>query len=574
MSETWKAVQRASDICVSPPSVQWFRVDFVTTLNVIWPHHRVTLPVNPFHFFANIPVLRSSGLPANTVTTSWAPSLLALAAGLLFVLGMFSGTWQSMVRVWMVSETFGHGMLVAPISLWLVWRQRKRLAKIQPKASWWGIPLLALCCFGWLAAELAGVNVVAQAAVTAMIPSLVLAIFGWPLAWSIAFPLAFLFFMVPGGEALNPPLMEGTADAVVWAVGASGIPIFRDGLHFTLPTGQWSVVEACSGLRYVLASALLGSLFAYLNFASLRKRAIFFVSTMLLALVGNWMRAYLIVLVGHFSQMKYGTGDDHVVYGWVFFGLVMFAVSVMGSRWRDDDPLPQTGSVAGKGASNILPFRSAAQSSSVWPVLISAILVVALTQFGLRELRNVEVRSDFAARASAAIGPFTPGKLSMQPNFEGARASLQGVIDPALGTEFYVAYFANQIEGHEMIAFGNSVLSDTDKAWQTMSRIDRTVKVGGREIPIREWMIRRGNEQRLVWSWYTVGGSFASSEYKAKALTAWAMLKGDGDHSNVSVVSTRLPDWDRLSADGQQIDELASRNRLRELMLRFTGILD
>ena len=493
-----------------------------------------------FHFFTNIPLLRSSGLPANSVTTTWAPSLIAMAAGLLVVLGMFSGTWQAMARVWMVSETFGHGMLVAPISLWLVWRQREQLAQIQPRASWWGFLLLALSCFGWLVAELAGINVVAQAAVTAMIPSLVLAICGWTVAWSIVFPLAFLFFMVPAGEALNPPLMEGTADAVVWAVGASGIPIFRDGLHFALPTGQWSVVEACSGLRYVLASAVLGSLFAYLNFTSFRKRAIFFASTMLLALIGNWMRAYLIVLVGHFSQMKYGTGDDHIVYGWVFFGLVMFAVFAMGSRWRDNDPLPQTGSVAGKGASNVLPFGASPRSASVWPVLVSAILVVALTQFGLRELRNVEVRPDFAARASAAIGPFTPGKLSMQPSFEGARASLQGVIDPALGTEFYMAYFANQTEGHEMIAFGNSVLSDSDKTWLTMSRVDRTASVDGRELPVREWVIRRGNEQRRVWSWYTVGGSFASSEYKAKALTALAMLRGEGDHSLVTVVSAPI----------------------------------
>jgi exosortase A len=502
----------------------------------------IAIPSRPtlFHFFANILVLRSSGLPVNAVTTTWTPSLIAMAAGLIVVLGLFSGTWHAMARVWMVSETFGHGMLVAPISLWLVWRQREQLAQIQPRASWWGILLLALSCFGWLVAELAGINVVAQAAVTAMIPSLMLAICGWTVAWSLAFPLAFLFFMVPAGEALNPPLMEGTADAVVWAVSASGIPIFRDGLHFALPTGQWSVVEACSGLRYVLASAVLGSLFAYLNFTSFRKRAIFFALTMLLALIGNWMRAYLIVLVGHFSQMKYGTGDDHIVYGWVFFGLVMFAVFVMGSRWRDNDPLPQTGSVAGKGSSNVLPFGASPRSASVWPVLISAILIVALTQFGLRDLRNVEVRPDFAARASAAIGPFTPGKLSMQPRFEGARASLQGVIDPALGTEFYLAYFANQTEGHEMIAFGNSVLSDSDKTWQTMSRVDRTVNVDGRELPVREWVIRRGNEQRLVWSWYTVGGSFASSEYRAKALTALAMIRGEGDHSLVTVVSAPI----------------------------------
>jgi EpsI family protein len=297
---------------------------------------------------------------------------------------------------------------------------------------------------------------------------------------------------------------------------------------------------------------------------------------MLLALIGNWMRAYLIVLVGHFSQMKYGTGDDHIVYGWVFFGLVMFAVFAMGSRWRDNDPLPQTGSVAGKGASNVLPFGASPRSASVWPVLVSAILVVALTQFGLRELRNVEVRPDFAARASAAIGPFTPGKLSMQPSFEGARASLQGVIDPALGTEFYMAYFANQTEGHEMIAFGNSVLSDSDKTWLTMSRVDRTASVDGRELPVREWVIRRGNEQRLVWSWYTVGGSFASSEYRAKALTAWAMIKGEGDHSVVSVVSTSIAESKAPQGSSQRFtDEIdLARRKLQTISrnLLWTGL--
>jgi len=513
-------------------------------------------------------VLRSSGLPGNIATTLWTPSLIALAAGLLVVLGMFSGTWQAMARVWMVSETFGHGMLVAPISLWLIWRQRNQLAQMQPNPSWWGIPLLALCCAGWLVGELAGVNVVEQAAVTAMIPSLVLAIFGWPIAWSIAFPLAFLFFMVPAGEAFNPLLMEGTADAVVWAVGASGIPILRDGLNFMLPTGQWSVVEACSGLRYVLASAVLGSLFAYLNFTSFHKRAIFIASTLLVALLGNWMRAYLIVMVGHFSQMKYGTGDDHVLYGWVFFGLVMFAVFAMGSRWRDDESFTRLVSISAKGASNVLPFRAAPRSSSIWPVLISALLIIGFTQFGLRELRDVDVRPDFAARATSAIGPFTPGKLSMQPSFAGARASLQGVIDPAQGTEFYIAYFANQTEGHEMIAFGNSVLSDTDKTWQTMSRVDRTVNVDGRELPVREWVIRRGNEQRLVWSWYTVGGSFASSEYRAKALTAWAMIKGDGDHSVVTVVSTSIAEKKAPKGSSQSVtDEIdLARRRLRPMI--------
>jgi hypothetical protein len=48
----------------------------------------------------------------------------------------------------------------------------------------------------------------------------------------------------------------------------------------------------------------------------------------------------------------------------------------------------------------------------------------------------------------------------------------------------------------------------------------------------------------LLWSWYTIAGVAVASDYKAKALTAWSMLTGGGDHSTVTIVSTRLSSED------------------------------
>jgi EpsI family protein len=362
-------------------------------------------------------------------------------------------------------------------------------------------------------------------------------------AWSIAFPLVFLLFMVPAGEAFNPPLMEATADATIWAIRASGIPVFREGLHFTLPTGRWSVVEACSGLRYVLASAMLASLFAYLNFRKFYKQVVFVGTALCVAILANWIRAYLIVMLGHFSGMTLGVGDDHVVYGWIFFGLVMFAVFWMGARWRDDDGVPGDGTASARTGQSAQPVRrssSGAGLASMSVIVAAALAVVSLAWFGLRELRDVEPRTDLAIRAAAAIGPFGTEPLGMQPRFTGARGVVQGVLDPALGTDFYVAYFARQSDGNEIIAFGNTVLSDSDKTWATMSRTQRSIDVGGRPLPITEWSIRAGSAHRLVWSWYTVGGAHANSDYRAKGLTALKMLVGAGDHSTIAVVATAL----------------------------------
>jgi exosortase len=49
----------------------------------------------------------------------------------------------------------------------------------------------------------------------------------------------------------------------------SGIPVHAEGLRFVIPTGSWSVVEACSGVRYLIASVTVGTLFAYLTYRSL-----------------------------------------------------------------------------------------------------------------------------------------------------------------------------------------------------------------------------------------------------------------------------------------------------------------
>jgi hypothetical protein len=79
---------------------------------------------------------------------------------------------------------------------------------------------------------------------------------------------------------------------------------------------------------------------------------------------------------------------------------------------------------------------------------------------------------------------------------------------------------------------------------------------------VSEWHIRQGSQERLVWSWYSIGGVAVASEYKAKALTAWAMLTGKGDHSVVTVMDTRLRSTQELSStrsDAQSFDRARDR---------------
>jgi exosortase A len=485
-------------------------------------------------------VLRSVDLP-DSHDRSWTASLILLAAGLVALVVVYDATWSATAGVWASSETFNHGFLVAPISGWLIWRQRANLAAMVPSPSWLGLGLLLLACTMWLVAELAGINVLASFAVVLTVPAMVMSVLGLRVAWAIAFPLAFLFFMVPAGEGFNPLLMEATADATVWAVAASGVPVYREGLHFALPTGRWSVVEACSGLRYLIAAGVLATLFAYLNFTRFYKRAVFIAVALFIAVVANWARAYLIVMIGHLSGMRLGVGDDHVYYGWVFFGITMFAVFWMGARWQDPAAATgPTGICSGDSSSE----RSSRNASPVGLAMtaLSAVVILAATHLSLQEMRNVELRTDLEELAAVTFRGFKVQPPALVPRYVGARHVVQGESDVDTGTDIYVAYFARQSAGSELIAFGNTVLEHSDPKWQLLSRADRLVEVEGTAIPVREWRVRSGPVQRVVWSWYTVGGRSTSSEYRAKALTAWAMLTGRGDHSTITAIATRVPD--------------------------------
>src|SRR5215470_9354089 len=263
-------------------------------------------------------------------------SLLALGTALIAIMIVHIDTAASMVEIWNRSGTFAHGWVVAPISLWLVWRRRDALARTEFRPSYLGLTALALTGFSWMLAELASVTSVAQFSFVLMIPAAVITVLGWSAARILAFPLAFLLFAVPAGEFLIPTLMDWTATCTTAALRATGIPVYREGNHFMLPTGEWSVVEACSGSRYHAASLMSGTLYAYLTYRGLGRRLAFVGLAIVTPLVANWVRAYLIVMLGHLSGGQVATGVDHLIYGWIFFGIVIALMFWIGSFWRDE----------------------------------------------------------------------------------------------------------------------------------------------------------------------------------------------------------------------------------------------
>ena len=293
----------------------------------------------------------SSSTKATAPARAWRVALPALVLVLACVLLLYRDTAIAMVTIWYRSGTFTHAFVVPPIVLWLIWRRRQELAFLMPRPAFWVlIPIGGVALF-WLLGDLVAVNAATQLALVALLVLAVPAVLGPQVARAITFPLLFLFFAVPIGEFLLPQLMEWTAHFTIIALRLSGIPVYQEGLQFVIPSGSWSVVEACSGVRYLIASVTVGTLFAYLNYQSTKRRIMFVIVSILVPVVANWMRAYMIVMLGHLSGNKLAVGVDHLIYGWVFFGVVIMIMFFIGAKWSEpDQPLNVANPLAARKA--------------------------------------------------------------------------------------------------------------------------------------------------------------------------------------------------------------------------------
>ena len=493
------------------------------------------------------PVAFSSMAEPDVLRDRRIAAALVLSA-VFWLLAWYGDTVQSMVATWQRSDTFAHGFLIAPISAWMIWQRRHAVAALGLRPDFRVLPLLALAGFGWLLAQLSGAGVVQQYAVVVMIPLLVWAILGYAVVRALAFPLLFLLFAVPFGEFMEPTLIEYTADFTVATLRLTGIPVYREGQFFMIPSGSWSVVEACSGLRYLIASLTVGVLYAYLTYRSLKRRAIFVALSVVVPIVANWLRAYMIVMIGHLSGMKYAVGFDHLIYGWLFFGVVMLILFWIGSFWREDlDPRPVPPSSAPPA------IRNRSSPAAIMVATIAATGLVAVWPVAAARLEAAGANGPPALHAPPSAGDWQPvaGRLTdWTPRFLSPKAQInQSYAKEGTRAGLYIGYYRNQRQGAQLITTQNTLVVSNDREWKNFGETRRTLVFNQEEIASIEAKLRVRSTSLLVWRWYWVDGQYIVNPYLGKLLQAKSRLLGRGDDAAIVIV---YAPYDERPQDAEQ----------------------
>jgi len=476
---------------------------------------------------------------------AWRWHAAALALVLLAIGGLYHETLGAMVGIWLRSDTYAHALVVPPISLWLIWRQREALLATTPRAVPALALLLAVLALVWGLGQLVATNAVTQMMLVALFVAAVPAVLGWAPSRVIMFPLGFLFFAVPVGDFLTPWLMQYTADFTVTALRLSGVPVYREGLQFVIPSGHWSVVEACSGIRYLMASLMAGTLFAYLNYRSHARRWIFVGISILVPIVANWLRAYMIVMLGHLSDNRIATGVDHLLYGWVFFGVVIMAMFFFGARWSEAEPAE--GDAAPQPAPAAVPVF---QPGRLAAACLALLVLVAVPPLGTAQLARQEGRASvplaLPERLADGAAAVTDRLPDWSPRFIEATASDRRVYaGPQGAVGLYLAWYEHQTERRKLVSSENMLVHSEDTRWNTLAQGLARAQLPQGPLALRAATLsgpadlRVGLRPRLrVWRLYWIDGRYIAADWQAKLVQARQVLAGGGDGGAALVLYT------------------------------------
>ncbi len=469
------------------------------------------------------------------------PQKLWFAVGIVIVAIIIAlqDTFAAMFRLWIEIDTFTHCLLIAPVSAWLIWRQRHVLATIRPSVSVTGLIMVVLVAGIWVLGVVANIAVVQDFAAIGLIPLSIWGILGTPTVRAILFPLGYLFFLVPFGEFLIPPLMEFTAEMTVAAVRLSGVAIYQDGLYLAIPKGSFRIIEACSGIRMLMAGVAVGALFAYLNFRFWRRRVLFLLGVVFLAIIANWVRAYLIVMVAHFSGMDLVA--DHIWLGYVIFAIVLIIMLWGGSRFSDIDhdikidphatpvPSPVSGTFGGAliGAGVIVA------------VVVSAPLFAATVMERAAQTLHHQV----ASLPAGQTGWSGPGALvgDWQPEFRGDLIIQAGRYQGELAAvDMVIISYQSLSQQSELINATNRMFNP--EQWMLISETSGAVdSAAGESLAYIETEIQDfAGIKRLVRHWYVIDGAPYNSRITAKLIELRNTLAGRPTAVGLVAVSTRF----------------------------------
>ena len=448
--------------------------------------------------------------------------IVALAVALGFV---FGDAWATLHAQW--TAIYGpnaHGYLVLAMGVWITvghWREQPPVEFLPAR--------LALMAFGACAAMLVLMELMlidSSRLVLAPICFLfaAAALAGWRVGQRLFWGAIFIYFALPQWWLINSLLQNMTVAAASSLLYWTGVPAHIEGNVVSIPSGTFEIADGCSGLNFFLAGSALASFVALTQLDGWRRRALLVGIAATCTVLFNWLRVYLVILIGHATDMQhYLVRVEHHTFGWALFLLLIGPVIFLGSR-RGVSPnaLVAEPSRARDPGFTAMPHVPWSSIRMILPLLVIAVVPrVVAWQSGRASALPDALPTILAGARRELVLP-----TSWSPRFIGADQEMVAYASDDWSITVYRAFYARQDRQHRLADSQNDVLGAN---FHSLDRATRAVQVGAMQFELTEDRGYLDGQEYLLWVWYEIAGRVASDKRHARLAEMLGRVRGRSD---------------------------------------------
>lgn len=465
---------------------------------------------------------------------------------------------------WAFNDTgYSHGFLIVGIVLYLLFEKKEHLKKYHQESNhWFIIPILGLSLF-WTLAFLLDIQLLQTISLPVFFVLIAGYLHGFRYGLAVTPIILFLFLAIPIWEILIPSLQTLAVIANEQMLAWIGIPTVIEGVTVRLPSGNIKIAHGCSGLRYLLVSLTMGALYGYLYYSSIFRRIVLLSLSLIIGVAFNWIRIFIIIYIGHKTQMEHSLVEDHETFGWILYAFALIFILTLAHLLT-----PKKGSATDLQETDTADINNQKESqpkqpSTNWLSPLFLIPCLSLLPLGAYHLTHQELSPpefypihfpyQFEGWAQAPTEKH-PSLKALSPHFANTHQSidanyfnLNNIEQPPVTVSFR-GYFV-QKQAEELIYYKNNIYNE--EIWQTIAKQDllttgdnTTLMISGftlseRQLRLSSHITDHSNikqtNNRLMWHFYVVNGTPTNDPIVVKLLQLKGLLEQRTDGALITL---------------------------------------
>jgi len=268
-------------------------------------------------------------------------ALIKIAVIALLFCGLNFWQFRRLIALWRIDPNWSHGFLIPLFSLYLIYTRWDQLKAAKPRICIWGLPIFLLSLVALIYSYYPlGTYWFCQLSMILLLLGVVLYLAGPDVLRITWVPIVYLVLAIPIPDILYQniatPLQELAAQSTTIILKLCNVTIDVKGssLNIVSLSGKvhpLQVVEACSGVRSLMAFVALSAAMAYIDDRSVTQRLVLIFSSLPITVLCNILRVTATATMFVIDQPELGKDFMHTFMGMAL--LVPALLMLMGLSW-------------------------------------------------------------------------------------------------------------------------------------------------------------------------------------------------------------------------------------------------